>query len=283
MSRENLCNDGSCKLLRMTGDRNHKHENKNKNKTKLLRVALAYLFGLTYGVTLALVIGIHFGTGTDTVIKDAYGNWLDVKNWVAMIVTLVIPIGVAVGLWYYSHKQQQIMHDESKIQQEKISSLTDEVHKIVKEDATTKEEIKQDLSWMLNRNLASTINGLERTLKSNEYYSKESNPDKKKNFWNSMLNNFDRGHKRLDLHLDLLKLIEIYGRATGRQYWNLLHDLQVTSGNFFFDIDDISELPAFIEHVKDCKNKCENLKKIIEPMASDTVKSRDSPPPDKES
>ena len=89
-----------------------------------------------------------------------------------------------------------------------------------------------------------------------------------------MLNNFDRSHERLDLKLDLLKLMEIYGRATARQYWKLLNDLQLTSGVFFFGNDDKDELSAFISHIKDCLEDCKNLKNVIELLASNKVKSQ---------
>lgn len=59
-------------------------------------------------IALTVSIGIlHFGL--DYVEKDNDGNFIDIRNWVSMSITLVFPIAIATLIWSYSHyKQQQV-------------------------------------------------------------------------------------------------------------------------------------------------------------------------------
>lgn len=59
-------------------------------------------------MALTVSIGILY-FGLDYVEKDKDGNFIDIRNWVSMSITLVFPIAIATLIWSYSHyKQQQV-------------------------------------------------------------------------------------------------------------------------------------------------------------------------------
>ncbi len=106
MTDENLCNDGRCKMIRMGIKRNHKHDNKSRtNRFSNLTITLVDMVVITYLVAIAIIIGIYFWGGMDTVEKNEEGIWIDIRSWVAMVVSLIIPLGIAIVLFYYSSKQ----------------------------------------------------------------------------------------------------------------------------------------------------------------------------------
>ena len=261
MTIENLCNDGMCKLVRMGLDRHPSHI--DEEKPTHLTVTLSYLFALTYGTTIAIIIGIHFVGGMSTVIFDGEGKWIDFKNWVTMVVTLVIPIGVAIGLWYYSNKQNQIMHKESSEQQTKISNLTNEIHNFTIEESMVRKEIQQDISYHMDSKLDLIIRTLTHSLKMHKNYQEDKN-GKKDNWLLAMKDSYDRCYSLLDFQLNLLQMMKIFGTSPARKYWRLLGKLQLKS-KFWYDILSY-DFTDFSKHIEECLEEGKTLKEVIKPF-----------------
>jgi len=158
-----------------------------------------------------------------------------------------------------------------------LAKLTDEDHKVVTKQETTRKEIQGDISFILKKKLYFVKKDLEHSLNLYEKYKIEPDSETKKNYLTHTMDAFDRCYAHLDVKLDLLKLIEIYGRATARQYWELLADLENNSKLFFFRDDFEEELSSFMYHAKYCLEKTKELKNIIDPLASPTIKPK-SPP-----
>ncbi|MEX0862183.1 hypothetical protein [Nitrosopumilus sp.] len=92
--------------------------NKNPNN---LRNSLVYILGITYVVCVAIIALVNHFTSLNTV-EIENGQWLDIQNWVSMVVTLIIPLGVAIVFWKYSHFHQKESSDilkESTIRRNK--------------------------------------------------------------------------------------------------------------------------------------------------------------------
>lgn len=270
MSKENLCNVGKCKINR-GGEKHLMHiiDKKMNNPLKKFDEKFEkWIQNLSTKQLLLLVLGVSvIAIGITTNLVDEIFNEYNFPrpdNLHTIIIEIGIGVTIAVVIWAYSTMQQN-----------KMGKLVKDIKKIIKKEEKNKEEIRQDISLILNRRLDTTMRALKRSLSLHESYQQEKDAEKKQNYWVSMLSNFDNSHERLDLKLDLLKLMEIYGRATARQYWNLLNDLQMTSNVFFFGQDEKEELSAYISHVKDCLKHSENLKKVIEPLASIIVKPQD--------
>ncbi len=143
MSEEHLCNNGRCKLNRL-GEKHSLHDKtKKRKKISSLTVLLVNILVFTYLVAATVIFAIHFYGNMDTVITNENGTWLDVRNWVSMTITLIIPLGVAFVLWRYSIFQQAQMHIESSIQQIGISKLVEEIKELEKkQQQVTDEQIK---------------------------------------------------------------------------------------------------------------------------------------------
>jgi len=270
MSEENFCNNGECKINRR-GEKHPMHIIDKKMNDPLKKFDEKYkkwIQNLSTKHSLLFILGLSaIMIGIATYLVDKIfneNNFPRPDNLHTIVIEIGIGVTIALVIWAYSTMQQNTMR-----------KLVNDIKKIVKKEDENKEEIKQDVSLLLNRRLHTTIRALKRSLGMYENYSKESDPEKKQNYWKIFLNNYDHAHERLDLKLDLLKLMEIYGRATARQYWELLSDLQITSNNFFFGMDEKDEESAFASHITDCLKKSENLKKIIEPLSSQIVKSKD--------
>ena len=163
-------------------------------------------------------------------------------------------------------------------------SLTREIKKDTEELTKIRNEVKEDVSFTLKKRIHFVKRNLKRCVVLYDKYQKEKDLTKKENYLNSAFGEFDRCYLSFRMDLDLIKLMEIFGRAIGRQYWSLLTDFQMNSKNFWLeDIND--ELDAFMSHVKNCLKNTESFEKIIEPFASAYVKgekksSSDSTPPD---
>jgi len=274
MSKENLCNDGKCKINR-SGEKHQMHiiNKKMNNPLKKFDEKIEKWFqNLSTKQLLLLVLGLSaIAIGITTNIVDKIFNEYNFPR-PDNLHTIIIEIGIGITI-------AAIIWANSTMQQNKMRKLVKDVKKIVKKEEDDKEEIKQDISFILIRKILMAIRTLKHSLGLHELYQKEKDPEKKQNYWKSMLRNFDNSHERLDLKLDLIKLMEIYGRATARQYWELLNDLQMTSSVFFYGEDETDELSAFISHVNKCLEKTENLKSVIEPMASQTIRSQDTSSP----
>lgn len=72
-----------------------------------VRNQIIIILGLTYAVALATIAGIYHWGNMNTLVVDGEGVWLDIRNWVAMVVTLIIPVGIAVVIWRYSYIKQK--------------------------------------------------------------------------------------------------------------------------------------------------------------------------------
>lgn len=269
MTVENLCNNGRCKRIRM-GEKHSMHIIDKKMNDLLKKFDEKYkkwIRNLSTKHFLVLILVLSAGMiGLATYVVDEFFNKNNLPrpdNLHTIVIEIGIGVTIAVVIWAYS-----------TIQQNRMRELVSDIKKTVKKEEGNKEEIRQDISLILNRRLDTTMRAVKRSLRLSESYQKESNSEKKQWQWESMLSAFDHSHERLDLKLDLLKLMEIYGRATARQYWNLLNNLQLTSDMFFFGHDEKDELSAFVSHIKDCLNDSENLKKVIEPLASQIVKPK---------
>lgn len=270
MSKENFCNNGKCKINRR-GEKHSMHIIDKKMNDHLKRFDEKYnkwIQNLSTKHFLILILGLSAGMiGLATYVVDEFFNKNNLPrpdNLHTIVIEIGIGVTIAVVIWAYS-----------TIQQNRMRKLVNDIKKTVKKEEENKEEIRQDISFILNRRLDTTMRALKRSLSLSDSYQKESDSEKKQEYWLSMFRNFDHSHERLDLKLDLLKLMEIYGRAIARQYWDLLNNLQITSSMFFFGQDEKDELSAFVSHIKDCLSGSENLKKIIKPLASQIVKPKD--------
>ncbi len=150
--------------------------------------------------------------------------------------------------------------------------LTTEIKKDTEELSKIRKEVKEDVSFALKKRIHFVKRNLERCIKLYKDYQSEKDPGRKENFLNSAFARFDQCYTTLRIDLDLIKLIEIFGRPVGRQYWNLLSDFQLNSKNYFTS-DDEGEIHSFMSHVDDCLKRTLNFEKIIEPFASASVKS----------
>jgi len=271
MDNGNLCDNGRCKRVRMGEERHEKHTEDKESKMKLSQI-LAIIFGLTYGVALGVIMGIHFLGGMSTVVLDDENTWLDFKNWVAMVVTLIIPIGVAFALWYYSHKQSEMMHDESKNRQKEISDLAKDVHDFTEGESVTHKEIEELVSFNFLKQLRYVERSLKRTKEIHENYKKESDSDKKQEHLDNMIKKFDSCYSVLKTDIQFLDMVKIFGKATTLQFFSFLYDLKMATR--YYELDPPSEISEFILHVNDCLKNTESLKNIFKPLSSQQVKSR---------
>ncbi len=105
---------------------------KGKNNTMgiFFRIIIA-----TYGAVVAvLFFGVlQWGLNLTTFGED--GKPIDVKNWVSMVVTLIVPLGIAIMIWKYSD-----------IKQGQINAIIKEQDDIAKEkERITLQKISQNL------------------------------------------------------------------------------------------------------------------------------------------
>lgn len=161
------------------------------------------------------------------------------------------------------------IHNRQKEKQDEITTIISKVEGIATKQDETAQEIKEDLSLGLNSKLELVILNLQQCIDLFELRNQETNPVKKVNFMRSMLDEYNRCYGFLNLELNLIELMRIFGRITARQYWSLLSYFAIHY-NIYVEVDD--DLQSFMWHVNDCLGRCLDLNEIILPMVNDQVR-----------
>ena len=258
MSKENLCNDGKCRFIRLGMDRNHNHvNNKSTENFAITKDAktdewqirpekaiknmkkIVILFIVVAGIAVFL-------------IQTNLEPTLDFFNTTTLAVEIVFGTFIALVVYVYSKR----MHEENNLQQQRIERIItqqEEIHK----------GIREDISYHMNGKLDLVIRTLTHSLKMYENY--QANKDGKKENWlTAMKNSHDRCHPQMDFKLNLLELMRIYGTSPARKYWSLLGKLQLSSD--FWGNDFSFEANDFSRHVEECLEDAKILKEVIEPF-----------------
>ena len=117
----------------------------------------------------------------------------------------------------------------------------------------------------MNGKLDLTIRSLKHSLEMFENY--KNNKDGKSDIWKEiMLNAYTRTQHYIDLKMNLLELMKIYGTHIARMYWRLIGDLQITS-SMYSELDE-RNIHEFAKFVEEGLFQAEELKKMIEPLGS---------------
>lgn len=131
MSEENSCNNGDCKLLRMTGDRNHNHVNDTKTKGRNIIPEKA-IKNMKKIVILFIIVAAIVAY----VIQSELDPSIDFLNATTLGVEIVFGAFIALIVYVYSKRQ----HEENTQLIGQMKALIDEVYKVVgKQEKFSKE------------------------------------------------------------------------------------------------------------------------------------------------
>lgn len=204
----------------------------------------------------------------------AFESICDIPNWVTMI--LELSVGGAVGsIFFYIQKRQGVA----------LQNLATEVKTIVRDEAIIRKQIRDDFSYFLNGKLELVIRQLETSLNDYEKYQKAQNAEDA-NLWKiNMQHSYDNCHTHLDMGVNLLELMKIYG-SIARLYWHVLGKLQFSSKWWYLNEND-SQISDFAKNVKECLKNCQDLRSKILPLTPTFEEltrssSQDSNPPNAE-
>ena len=182
------------------------------------------------------------------------------------IIAIVITLGFGVMASKQNKLTNNVLH-ETKLLTSGIKKDVDEVTKI-------RNAVKEDISFTLKKRIQFVKKNLERCQEVyKKYKDEETDGNKKNGLLNSIFGNFDRCYVSFRMDIDLIKLMEIFGRETARQYWNLLTDFQMDSKNYWLENPE-EELGTFMNHVNDCLKNTKSFEKIIEPFAHASINAR---------
>jgi len=196
--------------------------------------------------------------------------WITPKTDLLNATTLVLEIGFATMItWTVYILSKKWNKENEKITQEvktitsNLEKLTKEVQKTVNEEATIRDEIRGDVSFILDRKLNMTIRSLEQSKKMYANLLKESDQNQANIWRNNMKQDYDMAYARLNLELGLLELMKIFGASLSRKYWLLLTRL-----NIHLEMYEYEELSSLNHDVEAYLEDCKKIKEIIKPWIS---------------
>lgn len=227
------------------------------------------------------------GINPDRAIKDLRGFYFALSivfSLLALLVTmmvktperdlfnataLVLEVGFAIAItWtvYLYSKKWKVQNDNAMKAIEnvakKLEELTKDIQDAVKEDKRIRDEIRYDFSYHLNGKLKTVITTLTSSLQMYDNYI--NNKDGKRDIWKPVVySSFNRTQHYLNMQINLLDLMRIFGTGPARQYSNLLTNLQVTSEIYGKDDYDIAE---FVGYVRESLEQANELKTTIAPF-----------------
>ena len=178
--------------------------------------------------------------------------------------------GIFVAAWI--HKRQDVKQD--KIQElvtaikdlvSKQDELIKDVRKMVTEENTIRKEIIHDISYHLNGHLKTIIMTLEHSLQMYENCKNAKN-DEKEHWFTVMKESYCRPQHFLDLKINLLDMMKVFGANISRKYWCLLADLQTT--NLLKDMP-IDQIDVVAKAIRESLNLAKELKSIVDPLSKD--------------
>lgn len=164
-----------------------------------------------------------------------------------------------------------ILDRRQRYEQGEIKNLISKVEQISNRQNEVAQEIREDVSHGLTTKLELVILNLDQCIHLFELRNQETDPTLRLNFMRSMTDEYDRCYGFLNLEINLIELMRIFGRATARQYWTLVSFLGINS-NIYVQSDD--DLQSFIGHVNECLGRCLDLYEAILPQSSDQVRSQ---------
>lgn len=179
----------------------------------------------------------------------------------------------------YIHKRQEVKQDKiAEVTTEvgtlsgkiidlvsKQDELIKDVRKMVTEENTIRKEIIQDISYHLNGHLKTIIMTLEHSLQMYENCKNAKNGEKE-HWFTVMKESYCRPQHFLDLKINLLDMMKIFGANVSRKYWRLLADLQTT--NLLKDMP-INQIDEVAKAIRESLNLAKELKNIVEPLSTD--------------
>ena len=189
-----------------------------------------------------------------------YYIWSLYASGVCTIIAFLGGVAIATSI-YFRQKSEQV----------EIKNLISRVEQISSRQEEVSQEVREDVAHGLSGKLEVVILNLAQCIHLFELRDQETDPTKRINFMHSMANEYDRCFGILNLEINIIELMRIFGRATARQYWTLLNHLGIHSSIYIQSDDD---LQSFIWHVNECLGLCLELNDVILPLASDQVRSR---------
>ncbi|MBI3841783.1 MAG: hypothetical protein HY295_01345 [Thaumarchaeota archaeon] len=195
----------------------------------------------------------------------------DIFNLTSLVIEISIGLLVTWTVFIYSkkwNKQNEKVTEDIKNLTENLNIITEEVRKTVIEESAIRKEIVYDISYHLNGHLKTIIQTLEHSLQM--YDNCKNNKDGEAEHWfEVMKESYTRPQHFLDLRINLLDMMRIYGVNTARKYWRLLADLQTT--NLLKDMP-INQIDGVAKAIRESLNMATELKSIVEPFCTSTDK-----------
>lgn len=240
-----------------------------KNLKSELTKKIASVFQYTtLGIGITIIV-TSLGFGINVINDNDVSNEKDISGWVSLIVGSGIGIGISFTLYFMQQNQTAQIETQNK-----------EIEKIVKEVHTVSDYLEKRLkgkerytAFILDNRLELIIGELNHQLSLYEKWKIESDLTKKENFGKSITRSYDRCFQFINTGLSPIELRDIFEDHLSGMIQTAQNKLSISSDIYFdFGLIDETTLSSFIEHIKDCKVVCENLKKFIAPLASKTVK-----------
>lgn len=204
----------------------------------------------------------NLGWNINETRADSY-NYYIWSLWASGICTVIAFLGgLAIAITIYFRQKDD---------QDEVKNLISTVEQISNKQNEVAQEIKEDISHGLTAKLELVILNLDQCIHFFELRNQETDPTRRANFMRSMTDEYDRCYGFLNLEINLIELMRIFGRATARQYWALISFLGINS-NIYVQSDD--DLQSFIWHVNECLGRCLDLYEVILPQSSDHVRSQ---------
>ena len=184
--------------------------------------------------------------------------------------TVEIGIGIVISwiVFIYSKKwdkENKKVTADIKVLTENLKQITEDVRKTVIEESNIRKEIVFDISYHLNGHLKTVIMTLEHSLKMYEN-CKNSTGEDRDHWFIMMKESYSRPQNFLDLRMNLVDLMKIYGVRISRLYWRLIGELQINSSLFRdVGIDSVDELAGLIQ---ESLSLAKELKDLVEPLGT---------------
>lgn len=204
-------------------------------------------------------LGINVSTGED------------ILGWVSLVISTGIGIGIAISINTVQQEQNKRLEDQNT----KIEKLVIAVHAVSGYLEKRLKGKERYASWAMKNKL--DLLEMEFNHIINSLYPKwinEIDSTRKDNFYNSMRSSYDRCFEQLKLvSLPPLELRDIFEDHIAGMIQTMFSKVGLHSSLYFESGDTVEEnMPAFINHVKECQEITKNVMKVISPIASSYVK-----------